>query len=256
MARGPKDVPGNLIPSTAFTQLAWWGRLDAEEKKAVERESNELARARFHEGASKLEMGKHLIALRDLLEPHRVFVKHLKNFRMSFKTAYRYINAYKNAEKRFPPAVLSVLMARGWEILGESESKPYGKYTPVIQAHKQLTPPKTSDPVEIVDWAKKVEAGYKEYRSEIRTGTILPDERADPEVLLGRAVRSARSCFQKLPRNHKTRASWVNKLVGMMLNELGVSGEQSFSPIAISEDFRQQFLRPVGRPRTLEGDAA
>jgi hypothetical protein len=227
------------IPASVFQQLPWWDRLSAEDQKQVERDSQNLARAQFHQGASKLEMGKYLVALRDRLDRYGVFVRHLKNFRMSQRTAYRYIDAYSNAKKRFPDPVLAVILARGLDMLGDTPECPYGKYTPVMRA---LPPPKTRNTTEIAEWADKVEAKYRDYRGKLNAGEILSHANPSFDESLKEAFRAVRIRLRRLPANKK--AKFVSELSGMLLAEIGVSGNQNVEAMAVPEDFKQGRGRP------------
>lgn len=226
------------IPTSVFHQLPYWDKLSADDQRVVERDSQNLARAQFHAGASKLEMGKYLVALRDRLDRYGVFVRHLKNFRMSQRTAYRYIDAFTNARKRFSEPVLAVVLARGLDMLGDSPESPYGKYTPVMRA---LPPPKTRDTSIIVEWVDKVETKYRDYRGKLNAGDILPPSPSFDDCLK-EAFRAVRIRLRRLASNRK--AKFVQELSGMLLAEIGISGHQNVEVMAVPEDFKQGRGRP------------
>lgn len=236
------QTKASLIPATAFTQLPYWKVLTEEDKKIVERESQELARAMFHEGASKLEQGRHLVELRKRLEPYRVFVRHLRAFKMSFKTAYRYISAYENAKKRFPEPVLQAVLARGLEMVGESAERPYGKYTPVV---KLLPPPRTGDKYQIQEWVDKVEEKYKKMRGDMRAGMLLDYDHQHPETnaLVKAAFRHVRIQFRRIPGDQKKKA--MRELFGYLMAEFGVTSPIEVRPSEAPDEFR----RGPGKPR-------
>lgn len=236
------QTKSSLIPATAFTQLPYWKRLTEEDKKAVERESQELARAMFHEGASKLEQGRHLVELRKRLEPYRVFVRHLRAFKMSFKTAYRYMSAYENAKRRFPEPVLQAVLARGLDIVGESAERPYGKYTPIV---KSLPPPRTSDKYAIQEWVDTLENKYKKMRGEMRAGLLLGYDHAHPatDSLVKAAFRHVRIQFRRIPVDQKKKA--MKELFGYLMAEFGVSSPIEVRPSEAPDEYR----RGPGKPR-------
>lgn len=242
-----------LIPNNLFEELIPnWDKLKPESQTVVERESQEFARARFHEGASRLEQGKRLVLLQERLIPINAFVPFLKLFNMSLKTAYRRINAYKSIQHRIPDNVLSVILYRNVDIAsGDSPDLPFGKYTKVIKA---LPVPKTEDKAEINAWVDQLETKYRQYRSEARhgNGEVVDHDNPEPEILLKSAFRAARVCFRKLPNNHKTRAKWLEQLAGFLLAEAGMSSAMSIAPQAAPEDFRRGVGFPKGRSRKEE----
>lgn len=236
------QTKSNLIPATAFHQLPYWKILNADDQKKVESDSQSLARAIFHEGASKLEQGRYLTDLQKTLEPYRCFVRHLKNFKMSQKTAYRYIAYFNNAKKRYPEAVLQAILARGVDAIGDSDEQPYGKYTPVIKA---LPVPKTSDKYQIEEWVNKVEDKYKKYRSDLRNDLPVTFGRGlpSPEVSMKAAFRFVRMKMKLVPKNHQQK--WLRELTGHLLAELGGSPTITVTANEAPEEFR----RGPGKPR-------
>src|SRR6266403_1211578 len=86
-------------------------------------EGQKLAQALLHYGQARLQVGEHLAMLQTILEPHNLFVRFLRAFRFSQRTAYRYIAGYKNASGRLPENVLKAAMARGINIVGDTEAK-------------------------------------------------------------------------------------------------------------------------------------
>jgi hypothetical protein len=232
-----------LMPETNIVKASWFEKLDENEKGAVKAESEQLAVAMLNFGRSRLSIGEHLSKLRDVLEPHNVFGKFLKNFHFSKRTAYRYIRGFENAQARLPEPILKAAMVRGMAIIGESDQKPLGIYT---EAAKQLPPPNVANETQAqayldsLDMLRKTSRGTEPQT----TGTFAVTIPQDPETLLKECYRFVSSRYKKLPTNHKTRSAWVDKLVGMVLNELGVSGTKSFHPIAIPEGYKAERGRP------------
>ena len=239
-----------LIPASVFEMLPYWGKFPSDEKKEIEKESQELARAQFMQGASKMEMGKHLVALRALLQRYGVFVAHLKNFTISERTAYRYIEDYENAKKKLPEAALSIALVKGIDLTGSSPVKPFGKYTPVM---KKLPPPKTNNTAELHAYWNEVEEKMKEYRSQVHAGIVVlpPDHNESPQVLLKEAYRFSRIRMKRIS-NAKGKTKFVHELAGMLLADLGVSGGQTIEAQTAPEDFKQGRGYPKGRPRKFK----
>jgi len=236
-----------LLPEKSITSAAWYEKLDANEKAIVKTEGEQLAVSMLNLGRSKLAIGNHLSKLRDVLEPHNVFGKFLRNFNFSKRTAYRYIRGYENAQSRLPEPILKAAMVRGMAIIGESEQKPLGVFT---DAARQLPPPNNVSSEEQANaYLDSLDMLRKQSRTtaanlEGGTTAFAVHVPQDPETLLKECYRFVSSRFKKLPTNHKTRSAWVDKLVGMVLAEMGVSGTKSFHPTAIPEGFKAERGRP------------
>jgi hypothetical protein len=114
---------------------------------------------------------------------------------------------------------------------------------------KRIPPTSSEDPQVIDQYLDSIEESRK--RGDARSSKMIEVEE-DTEVMLQQAYRMVSSRLKKIPNRGKARRVWVDKLVGMILTELGVSGQQSFQPEGIPEGFVAQ----VGRPRLCGEDAA
>lgn len=228
-----------LVPPEAFNTLAWWEKLNKDEQSVVLDEGQKLAKAMLDHGRSRLAIGEHLSKLQSVLEPHNVFGRFLKNFHFSKRTAYRYIKGFQNAQAKLPPTVLKVAMARGVNIIGDTDFKPLGVYTDAVA---KLPVPKEPTEEQATTYLTQLEDVRKQLRP---TGAMFTmPEPQDPATLLKECYRFVSLRYKRLPSNHKTRASWLRSLVGMLLADLGVSGQQTFAPQAVPEDFVAQRGRP------------
>jgi len=231
-----------LVPPDAFNTLAWWKKLNDEEQAAVQHEGQLLAQALLDYGKSRLAVGEHLSKLQGLLEPHNLFGRFLKNFHFSKRTAYRYISGYNNAKARLPETVLKAAMARGVNIVGDTDVKPLGIYT---EAVAKLPPPTQANEVQANTWLDQIEQVRKETRAAAAGGGMFTvPVPQDPQTLLKECYRFVSLRYKRLPNSSKIRANWVRSLVGMILADLGVSGEQTFVPHKAPEDFVAQRGRP------------
>jgi hypothetical protein len=237
-------VPKGIVKAEMFTTLPWWDKLTAHEQSNVIAEGQKLAQSMLTYGQARLQVGEHLAALQGILEPHNLFGKFLKTFRFSVRTAYRYIAGYKNASARLPQAVLTAAMARGVNIVGDSEEKPLGVYTKAAEA---LPPPTNPNPVQAETWLTQLEVVRKQNRE---TPTEMPA--GDPEVLKREVVRFASLRFERLPQHKRTREAWAKQVVGLLMTKFGISTPQSFTPLPVPEEY--QVHR--GRPRSIAANAA
>lgn len=242
------EIEPTLVPITTFTSLSWWNKLSEQEQLTVKTEGEQLATELLNHGRSRLAIGEHLSKLQAILEPHNLFGKFLKTYHFNSRTAYRYIRGYENASKMLPESVVKVAMVRGFNIFGESEEKPLGIFT---EAAKQLPPPQNATEKQAEVWLDSVDKVRKQVRGQgVSPSTGLQEVMAvpqDPETLLKETYRFFENRYKKLPNNSKVRANWVRSLIGMALSTLGVSGQQSFTPIAVPEGYKAER----GRPRQL-----
>lgn len=232
-----------LVPE--FSKIKGWDGLNNEEQKMVVVEGQQLAVALLQFGHSRIAIGEHLTKLRSILEPHNMFERFLKNFHFSKRTAYRYIAGFENAKNLLPVNVVKMALARGYSIIGDTAARPLGVYT---EAVAKLPPPANATEVQASTWLDQVEQVRKQARSEAAQGvsitTAVLAVPQNPDMLLKEAYRFVSARYKKLPIGSKTRAAWVRSLVGMILTDLGVSGQQTFTPIAPPEEFRAQRGRP------------
>ena len=227
-----------LVPPQAFNTLAWWEKLNQEEQNVVLQEGRALGSAMLQYGTSRLAIGEHLAKLQGILEPHNLFGRFLKNFHFNKRTAYRYIAGYKNAQGRLPDTVLKAAIVRGMNIIGDSDIRPLGIYT---QAVEKLPPPKDATEEQARTYLDQLDIVRKQDRPALFT---MPEPQ-DPQTLLKECYRFVSLRYKRLPTSSKTRSAWVRQLVGMLLVDLGVSGQQTFAPQAIPDDFKKQRGRPV-----------
>ncbi len=240
LSKQTTDIIGPVTNTLA--ELGWWDKLDEAEQDAVMAEGRALSVAMLQYGTSRLKIGEHLAKLQSVLEPHNLFGKFLKNFHFSKRTAYRYIAGFNNAKARLPKTVLDAAMARGVNLIGESELKPLGIYT---QAVEQLPPPVNPTPVQAETWLNQVEQVRKQTRETEGSTPYAVTVNTDPQLLLKECYRFVSLRYKRLPSNTKTRAAWVRNLVGMLLSDMGIAGQQAFAPTVVPEDYKAQRGRPV-----------
>jgi hypothetical protein len=233
-----------LAPVATLSALKWFasGKLTEDERGAVISETNSLAQSLLIHHNSGMRVGEHLTTIQGILEPHSLFGRYLKTFHFSKKSAYRYMKQWNNA-KTLPAPIVQAAMARNIQIGGDTDVRPYGAYT---EAVKKLPPPSNPTTEQAETWLAQVEEVRKEVKQSAADAFGTPGgedfsmpEPTDPQTALKEAFRFVRNRYRQLPNNSKMRAGWLRTLVGMMLTELGVSGQQAFNPVAVPEDFRQ-----------------
>lgn len=249
MPRGRKATSIALVPESVFTQLSWWDKLNANEQQTVKAEGEQLAVSLLNYGKSRLAIGEHLLSIKEVLEPKQLFVKFLRNFHFSVKTAYRYMNGFTNAKAELHEKVLQGAMARGLNMIGESEDKPLGIYT---EAARQLAPPSHNPTTDQVNaWLDSVETVRKKIRSGAGVATNVI-EVVNPEMAMKECVRFIENRYNKLPHKGRTQSAFAKNLCGYILTIAGIEESVTVEPTAIPAGFRAER----GRPKLVKTEQA
>jgi hypothetical protein len=217
-----------LVTRASVVSTDWWGVLSSSEQRAMLIETQALTEEMVKFGLSRLAIGEHLLNIRSVLEPKRKFVNFLKTqCRFSKATAYRYIETYVRVRDNVPDLVLRTAIARGYDVIDMT----------MIQ---KLPPPKTQDRTKIVKYLEKIEEARRVERSASQESDFLYDS----DTLMREALNFVTMRFGRLPDDKKVRARWLNRLIGLMLSDLGAKEEQAFIPIDVPEEFRVTRKRP------------
>jgi hypothetical protein len=230
----------SLIPANAFTSQAWWKKLNNVEQKEVMTETQLLSVAVIANMESRIAIGQHLTRLQEILTPYGVFNRFLRTLHITVRSANRYVAGYKNAKAGLPENVLKVAVARGVNVMGDTEAKPFGAYTEVI---KQLPPPTAPTQEQAVAYVDAIENARKQARSTAATEGDVTVTPMEPQEAQKVAYRQFQLVFNKLPQNKNVRKAWLKNHVGHILTLAGES-TTTFNPIAVPEDFNVQRGRP------------
>lgn len=247
--RAATAVVSRFAPADALTELPFWDELKPREQDQLVEQSRELNAARVIHGASGMALGERLSAIHGLLDGHEgAFARFCKSIYVPIVSAYRYINAYEEAASMFSEPVLRAAMVRGMTLPG--------KYAEAIE---KLPPPHRIPEEEAVDYLDKVVEKRKEISRNRREGKLGPREvtpeetvesiRRDPNFIKMQAYRLVKNGIKTL--NSKQKRRFIESLTGMLLTEIGISMQITFSPEAIPDQFRQGR----GRPRADENVA-
>jgi len=200
--------------------------LTAEEQRTVlvhtQGASEELAKCGF----SKLAAAEHLLKIRDILLPKRVFKHFLRhNFpTCSVATAYRWIESYETAKQNLPDGVMQVAMAQGYHVID-------------AEMVKKAPPPRTQDRSKIVAYLSKLST----MKREVRTAE-LSEPNADD--LMRECFNFCVTRFEKLPEGGTTRSRCLYSLFGMLMFQLGFGVKQEFEPLEVPPGYRAVRGRP------------
>lgn len=191
-----------IIPESEFQKLEYWkdGQLSDGEKRAVFRASQELAQAL--QGGTKLEQGRCLAALHELLVPHGLFENHIKYFHphLSKKTLHRRLTDWKIATASLPPLFVKVVMESEIDLGELSEREIAGKYSAAVKKLGGI--PKTDSKREMVSFINRMLDGYVVQRRHAR----YPEEGSieePPSAIVKGVFRLAHNRIQKLPANQR-----------------------------------------------------
>jgi hypothetical protein len=221
----------NETSPVAIESLRGWIELGKKEQEQVRAETLALADAFMTGERSKMEMGQHFVAIRQILEPKRLFVKYLQWFRKQAKrkvsqaSIYRYMELFEKNQS-LPHPVLEIALSHG-----------YDRIDPV--ALEKNPPPRTQDTQRIIEYLDSVQKKDKRGRppkDAKPTIEYMPPE-GSTDLMLKECMNFISIRLDKLPRHHKTRQAFLDSLVGMILTRLGISSAQSFAPMAITAGF-------------------
>jgi hypothetical protein len=216
-----------------FTALPFWDKLEKMEQRTVKAETEGLAEAHAGQVVSRMRMGEHLQNLQMVLEGKGLFVKYLETLHFSYRTAYRYIEAYKAVKDQVPETSSS------WRLQGVwiwSDTRRTGRSGPIRRPSRPLPPPAEAE--KVPEWLDGLEEKRKELPKRARNHKPAP-----AEASLRMAFASVYSRFKSLP-NGKGRVAWSKRLIGLLMAEFGLPA-QHFEPEAVPEGFRPK----VGRPK-------
>lgn len=203
--------------------LEGWAQLDIDEQHTVVSQAEALAKALHQEGQSKLSIGSHLMAIRGVLQPKRMWTSFLRQkFHMSVATAFRYIAEHETVSKALPANVMSIAMSRGYKI------KP--------QAIAKNPPPKTTDTKQIVHYLDKLVRPEK--------SKVVVVEALDTDLALKECLNFCKTRFSKVPSG-RARTNFTRALIGMLLTTFGMS-EQTLAPVGVPDFFKAKRGRPLG----------
>lgn len=239
---------GAAVTSSIREQIEtspWWSKVDDDSKKVVISEANGLATALQSHGYSNLAIAEHFTHIYKILQPLKLFEKFIKQFNFRRRTVYRYLKSYQNAQ-RLPEHVLKAALALNMNIMGETESQPYGSYTEAI---KKLPLPKKLDDESAVTYLKDIEAKRKQIKTKPSSSErdYVPEEPNDLQI---DSYRTTLLAYHKLPRTWpvEKKQTWLKTLAAFQLTIAGFSPEAPIEilPIVPPAD----FVPKVGRPRS------
>lgn len=240
---------GRFVPRQELQQLPFWQDLKEREQETLASELKQLSAARMMHVSSGLSIGEHILNIYNTCESYSgMFRKIMASFGMTDRSAYRYMETYKNAREAFPEQVLKAAIVYGLDILSYDKRRPLGKYTEVVAL---LPPPPNPEYAEATRYIAQLKQTYKERRKAISDG-LLPKEvgseaeeiRRDPDFLHLQSFRGIKNALTHVPKNR--RRHWFESLVGMTLTQMGISNPMTFEPQAVPEEYRQG----PGRPRS------
>lgn len=269
-----------LIPQKAVTEFFENTKLAPGRQQKLKDAGTGLKKALVIHHVSMVAIGECAATIINEAPPGKVnaFLRAL-DIKMSERHLRRYASGYNYIAGNLPELVIREAASRNMPLIGTGsnlEKQPFGRYTAAIGIVG--LPKKRADEWEAKRWLDQVEARHKggndlkkdghklkpkklhlksvvelkEERNKKKTVRVEGTSHVESEIetQLEIAFRTARSCLRKITSRQKR--SFLDKHVGHLLTELGVSNLQSFSPVAVPSHFRTER----GRPRLLKTEAA
>ncbi len=206
-----------------IAEVKWFDRLEEDEQQVVLKETNAMMRLMAQETESRVKIGAHLSVVKPILEARRLWLRYLREFGFSQRTAYRYLTGYEQAAKSVSPAVLKVAAEQAVELIG-SGKQPLGIYT---EAVRKVGPP-PEDEAQIKTWLSKVVNTRKQMAS---VNVATPFDRDSLQRALAGYFERA---FKRLPINSRVRGAFVREHCGIVLAIAGMSA-QMIQPMVLGE---------------------
>jgi hypothetical protein len=233
--------------------LEWqasYAALDKEGKKVVERETRLVIECMAAENKSRLEIGRHLAAIKQKLIPKGATGPRTKaiwggwvkanNLGISRSTLYNYIDGWErlslqagvNAEK-----IVLALGRTGCIDIAPSKGSPLGRYTEAfhelglvrkLKSHPGRLTEKQAD-----ELADQIASKFAELKDTKNAAAKHDREQRGEEFYLQRAfefaIRSFRAADAASNRDLDAE-SFVGGLVGRLLTALGIAGKRTYRP--------------------------
>lgn len=231
---GALDVGKTITDPVSGKQVINFKIMETEVRKEVASLTGQLSKAMSDLGTSALRIGEILSKVELLLKPRGVWVAYLNSLPgFTQPSAYRFIRGYRNAKEKYTPAILSMVLASGMDMIGD-ENKPYGKYSEVV---KKLPPPSvTGDEAKDKDaasqWLTKVEAHYRESR---KKGAVTTP---DSSTLQKEAFLAVLKRYGKVPESKQLQ--WIRDLFAYILGNLQLTQDFLVEPKDPPKNFVQK----------------
>jgi len=215
LRKGAEAVP--------LEKLSFWEELEQDDQSTM-RKATEAANAAYgREKESRMETGENLFSVRRIVKTEKRWLEYCRTqLEFSIATAYRRIDEYKKVHRRLPKPLVAVAKELKINI-----SQRFIEKNP---------PPETDDRSEMI---KYLERGSKPQRKVV---TLVNHEKS---------ARTAFHAFDLQFRrlSSRSRPSFVNRHVGMIMTLAGITHKQVFDPVAVPESFHIHPGRPRIRPR-------
>lgn len=217
------------------------------EKKQLQSFTAELMKAMQEHASTMLKIGKVLCEVRNFLSDRGDAMKGYVNSIPGFAqaTAYRYMARYEMGTKMLPKPLLDRTLARGLEMVGVSEDKPFGRYT---EAVKKLEG--TSKGLKIKDCTdeKKAEQYLNNVVAEFQKMPKGSREKVTRDSLVEQAAKYVLSCWKRLPDKDK-KVSFFSETFGYIINSAGFDTPMSVHPKESPAHWEKPKKKHTGRPK-------
>lgn len=229
-----RKVTNEIVTAADLRQISGWDKLETADESAVLVKTQAAANALKVEGQSRLEAGKNLAEIREILLPLKIWVGYLRTaFHMSERTGYRYIEEYQDKAKVVPSNILDISMARGYKTINRTPGPELAELV------RRNPPPKTEDTKRIVQYLDTLEESPPIPRS--RDAGIGMDSYSFDDRL--------KICFRIVASHHdklvgkREKDRFARTLISMELTKFGITAD-GLRATPVPEEYTAR-----GRPR-------
>jgi hypothetical protein len=233
------------IPADKLSTLAYWEKLDSDQRAELSQTVQALSSELVGQWKSVLRAGELVNHLYEQTNPYGAFLRTLRalwgNY-FSASSAYRYRNVYLAVQSTLSKEVIDVAVASGISLVSADPDRPFGQYTDLVKKLPAPTPGVRG----AKEWVENFTIAKEKMEKAGPIAVPSPTD-ADARELTKECYLLVRSRFKRLPNNHKTRARFVQDLVGYLMREAGMASTQTFGPATPPNGWAE--IRR-GRPRT------
>jgi hypothetical protein len=174
----------------------------------------------IRESNNPLYIGQRLSELHTLLQPYGYFTKAIAAVRLVQRTAYGYMNGYRNAAKLLPEGAVQAMMDR--KLVINSNRSPLGEWTEAVNL---VPPPKAGSDAAYSRWVDEL----IERKPKRLTGHQANRVRKDPDDLLLECAHVIERALKRLPPQRAVRERFGRRVVELAMRYFSLDPGK-FSP--------------------------
>lgn len=217
-------------------QLAFWSKLNPAEQDQLISETDHFLAAQQQFGLTAVEVGQRLLNVQSILTPYGGF----KEFRAAYvrkseRTAYRYIDDYKDLLQLLGTLVVEAMIRNGFVLRKATRGRPLGEYTAAYHAllSSHILPSEVASEPEALRWVRQLQLQHErmsltrsdlaEAKARVETHGIIPVPH-NYQDLLKKDFLAFTSSLSKIP--DRRIEEYIETFTGYVLSHRGISSKR------------------------------